>query len=129
MVPAKLRAHFEEGVITLTQAVDPCLWIFVPEEWRRVYDNLTESTNLFQAKARLIQRRIIAPAQETEFDRTGRVTVSPSLRAYANLHKECVILGMGSYLEIWDVETYRNYWAENEPEFQDAVEELGRIIS
>ena len=129
MLPSRVRAHFDEATIALTQGVDKCLWIFAPEDWKRICDNLMESTNLFQARARLIQRRIIAPAQETEFDKSGRITVSPALRDYAFLKKECVILGIGSYLEIWDVDTYKTYWEANETEFQAAAEELGKILS
>ena len=129
MLPSRVRSHFEDGTIALTQGVDACLWIFTPDDWKRICDNLMESTNLFQARARLIQRRIIAPAQETEFDKAGRVTVSPSLRDYAHLHRECVVLGIGSHLEIWDEDTYKQYWEANETEFQEAAEELGKMLS
>jgi MraZ protein len=129
LLPSRVRTHFENGTITLTTGIDTCLWIFSPDEWQRICDNLTESTNLFQSRARLIQRRIIAPAQEAEFDKTGRITVSPALRDFANLKKECVILAIGTHLEIWDEEIYRQYWEENETEFQVAAEELGKILS
>ena len=32
--------------------------------------------------------------------------ISPELRAAAGLLKEVVLLGMGSYLELWDKATY-----------------------
>ncbi len=129
MLPAKVRSCFADSTIVLTQGVDRCLWIFESEDWKRICDNLMESTNMFQARARLIQRRIIAPAQEVDPDRSGRIHISPALREYASLQKECVVLGVGSYLEIWDEQKYRSYWEENEPEFQEAAEELGRILA
>ena len=129
IMPAKVRTEFSDGLLFLTQGVDRCLWIFRPPEWKHICDSLTESTNLFQSRARLIQRRIIAPAQETELDKIGRINISPALREYAGLRKECVVLGVGTYLEIWDEEKYRSYWEENEPEFQEAAEELGRLLA
>jgi len=43
---------------------------------------------------------------DVEMDATGRVLVSPELRAAAGLTKESVLLGMGSYFELWDKATY-----------------------
>ncbi len=129
MLPAKVRSAFGGNTIVLTQGVDRCLWIFEPEEWKSICDNLMESTNMFQARARLIQRRIIAPAQEAELDRSGRIHISPALREYAGLQKECVVLGVGTYLEIRDEQKYKSYWEDNEPEFQQAAEELGKILA
>ena len=129
MLPAKVRSGFLGNTVVLTQGVDKCLWVFEPAEWKQICDNLMESTNMFQARARLIQRRIIAPAQENELDRSGRINVSPALREYAGLHKECVVLGVGTYLEIWDEQKYMSYWEENESEFQQAAEELGKLLA
>jgi MraZ protein len=129
LLPSKVRSHFEDGLMFLTQGIDKCLWIYAPDDWQRICDSLMEATNVFQAQARMIKRRIIAPSQETDFDKSGRITVSPALREYAGLHKECVILGIRSYLEIWDEATYREYWNVNEPEFQVAVEQIGKTLT
>ena len=129
ILPARVRAHFDDSGLVITQGVDTCLWLFSPDEWDRVANDLMDSTSRFQARARMIHRRIIAPAQETEMDKTGRITVSPTLREYAALKKECVILGIANYLEIWEVGLYREYWRENEAEFQSAAEELGKVLS
>jgi len=129
ILPARVRSHFDDSSLVLTQGVDSCLWIFSPDEWDRVTIDVMESTSRFQASARLLQRRIIAPAQETEMDKTGRITISQPLREYATLKKECVILGIASYLEIWDEDRYRTYCQDNEDEFQRAAEELGKVLS
>ncbi|MAG13936.1 MAG: cell division/cell wall cluster transcriptional repressor MraZ [Spirochaetales bacterium] len=129
ILPTKVRAHFDDLSLVLTQGVDTCLWIFSPDEWDRVTRDLMESTSRFQARTRLLHRRIIAPAQETEMDKTGRITISQTLREYAALRKECVILGIANYLEIWEESRYREYWLEHENEFQDAAEELGKVLS
>ena len=129
LVPSRVRAEIDEGSIVLTRGIDRCLWLFPPAEWQRIAGKLMDSTSIFQSRARMIQRRIIAPAQEAEFDKAGRINISPSLREYAGLQKECVILGIDSFLEIWDEGEYRAYWDQNESEFQQAAEELGKIIA
>ena len=109
----------------LTRGVDQCLWLFTHEEWKKIVQSLIGSTSLFQEKARLIQRRIIAPAQEAEIDRSGRINIPPTLKEYAVLKKECIILGIQTYIEIWDEKTYLDYLEENESKFKEAAEEVG----
>ena len=129
MIPSKLRTEIEGNSLVLTRGVDKCLWLFTVEEWKRISEEIMASTSIFQSRARLIQRRIIAPAQEIEFDKAGRINITPALRSAAELKKECVILGINNYIEIWDEEVYQKYWEENEADFQDAAEELGKIVS
>jgi MraZ protein len=125
--PAKLRGELAGSTFVLTQGVDKCLWLFAPEQWEVLSQKLMESTSLFQAKARLVQRRILAPAQEVEIDKLGRISIPQSLREWAGLTKDCVILGITKYIEIWDAEEYRKYWDEKESEFREATEELGGL--
>jgi len=126
-VPAKLRGELEVGTFTLTQGVDKCLWLFPPAEWKSLSEKLMSETSLFHARARLIQRRILAPSQEVELDKAGRIAIPQSLREYAGLSKDCVILGISKYVEIWDAEAYRRYLAEHESEFLEAAEVLGEL--
>ena len=129
MIPSRIRTEISGNTIVLTRGVDQCLWLFTHEEWKIVSQSLIGSTSVFQERARLIQRRIIAPAQDTEIDRSGRITIPSTLREYADLKKECVILGMLRYLEIWDGETYLKYLEENEAKFKEAAEEIGNKIA
>jgi MraZ protein len=124
-----MRTEVAGSVVVLTRGVENCLWLFPPEEWKTFSENLVGSTSLFQEKARLIQRRMIAPAQETEIDKAGRIVIPPTLREYASLSKECIILGLKKYMEIWSETSYQAYLSENEAKFKEAAEELGaRII-
>jgi MraZ protein len=129
MIPARIRADIAGNSVVLTRGVDKCLWLFTHEEWNKVVQSLIGSTSLFQEKARLMQRRIIAPAQETEIDRSGRISIPPTLKEFAELRKECIILGIQSYIEIWDEESYLSYLQTNESRFKEAAEEIGNKIA
>jgi MraZ protein len=129
MIPAKLRGEITGNVLILTRGTEKCLWLFPPEEWRQLSDKIMNAASPFNAKFSLIQRRIVAPAQEVEIDKAGRINIPPSLREYAELKKEAVILGIKKYLEIWDEELYDAYLEENEKKFQEAAEELGKLVS
>ena len=129
LIPARIRVEIAGNFIILTRGVEQCLWLFTHEEWKNFSQSLIGSTSLFQEKASLMQRRIIAPAQETEIDRTGRIIIPPTLREFAGLKKECIILGIQTYLEVWDEGSYAAYLAENEMRFKEAAEEIGNKIA
>jgi MraZ protein len=125
MIPARVRAEITGNVLVLTRGIDRCLWLFPPEQWKIKSEQLLSSTSLFHEKDRLIHRRIIAPAQEVEIDRTGRIMVPSTLREYGGLTKDCIVLGMLTHLEVWDEATYRQYWETSESRFLEAAEEIG----
>jgi MraZ protein len=129
LIPARMRTEVAGNEIILTRGVENCLWLFPPEEWKTFSENLIGSTSLFQEKARLIQRRMIAPAQETEIDKAGRIVIPQTLREYAALTKDCLILGLKKYIEIWSEAAYQTYLSENEAKFKEAAEELGGRIT
>jgi len=129
LIPARMRTEIAGNEVVLTRGVENCLWLFPPEEWKTFSENLVGSTSVFQEKARLIQRRMIAPAQETEIDKAGRIVIPQTLREYADLKKECLILGLKKYMEIWSEVDYQAYLAENEAKFKEAAEELGGRIT
>lgn len=129
MIPAKLRTELEGERLVLTRGVETCLWLFQSAQWRSLAEQLTQSTSLFQKRARILKRRIIAPAQEVEIDKAGRINIPPTLREYADLSKDTVILGLENYMEIWSEAAYREDMDSNEEEFLEAAEELGKILS
>src|SRR5690625_4779719 len=53
-------------------------------------------------EARAFIRNLAASADEQRPDGSGRITLSAAHRKYANLSKECVVIGSVDFLEIWD---------------------------
>ena len=125
--PTRLRNELTGNVLVLTQALDKCLWLFTSEEWKELSAKIMASSSPFNAQARLVLRRLIAPAQEVEFDKSGRISIPQSLREYANLTKDCVVLGVNKYIELWDSTTYQDYLSASESSFQEAAEGLSAI--
>ncbi len=127
LFPTRLRNELTGNVLILTQALDRCLWLFTPEEWKNLSGKIMESASPFNAQARLVLRRLIAPAQEVEFDKAGRLSIPQSLREYANLSKDCIVLGVNRYIELWDSAEYKTYLEETEASFNEATKELSSI--
>lgn len=129
MIPSKIRSEIEGSVLIVTRGVEKCLWLFTPDEWTRISNSIMGSTSLFKSKTRLLQRRIVAPAQECEIDKAGRINIPPSLRSSAGLTKETIVLGVEKYIEIWDEQEYSSYLDASESDFIEAAEELDDILS
>ncbi|CAN5539213.1 hypothetical protein BH09PSE5_BH09PSE5_31910 [soil metagenome] len=58
------------------------------------------------------KRVFLGNAQDVEIDGSGRILVAPELRAFAGLTKGTMLLGLGSYFELWDAERYAAHEAE-----------------
>ncbi|MFP4484065.1 MAG: division/cell wall cluster transcriptional repressor MraZ [Spirochaetota bacterium] len=129
LIPAKIRNEIAGNLLVVTRGIDTCLWVFPPEQWKKVSEGLMAAASPFTKRARLLQRWIIAPAQEVEIDRSGRINIPQALQESAGLERECIVLGLNRYLEIWDVGAYEAYLRDSEDEFQEAAEELGGLIS
>lgn len=128
LVPSRVRSLIAGNKLVLTRGIDKCLWVYTPEEWKRISSMILDSSSVFKSKTRLLQRRIIAPAQECEIDKSGRINIPPTLRDSAGLTKEVVLLAMEKYMEIWDAEEYNSYLNESEEDFLAAAEDLGDLL-
>ncbi|MFW5742633.1 MAG: division/cell wall cluster transcriptional repressor MraZ [Spirochaetota bacterium] len=129
LIPARVRNEVRENSLVVTRGIDRCLWLFAPEEWREFSAKLLSASSPLSKRGRLLQRRIIAPAQEIELDKAGRLNVPKALQESADLTKETRLLVMERYMEIWDAQAYRQYEQESEAELQEAAEELGGLVS
>ncbi|WP_407428212.1 division/cell wall cluster transcriptional repressor MraZ [Treponema sp.] len=131
LFPSKLRNELfsdsDRNVLIVTQSFDHCLWLYTLDEWKNISSKIMETASPFNARNSLVLRHFIAPAQEVELDKAGRLSIPQSLREYAHLSKDCVILGINKYMELWDAQAYADYLGENEDSLKEAAEALSNI--
>ena len=60
-------------------------------------------------KVRAYTRVLFASAYDETPDKQGRITVPPALREYADLTKDCVVVGADTRIEIWDAAAWEAY--------------------
>jgi MraZ protein len=75
------------------------------------------------AAARMRARLGFGSMVEVEPDKTGRITIPASLREYAGLDRDVVVVGVDTRFEIWDSATWDTYVAEQEAAFADMESE------
>ncbi|MEP6587657.1 MAG: division/cell wall cluster transcriptional repressor MraZ [Polaromonas sp.] len=96
------------GQFTLTKHPHGCLMVFPQNEWEKFRERIAS----LPMQAQWWKRIFLGNAMDVEMDATGRVLVSPELRKAAGISKDAVLLGMGSYFELWDAATYAAQEAE-----------------
>jgi len=107
-IPAKFRDRLAEcgaDRLVVTKSIDPCLWVFTPEEWERM-ERLASGLSTVRKVEMAFRRHIIGSAEDCPIDAQGRILIPMSLRTYAGLKKKCLIVGLVNRIEIWDNETY-----------------------
>lgn len=127
LIPGKLKTALDGEALVATQGFDKCLWLFAASVWEEVSQKLLSLSSPFSEKNRLVLRRFIAPASEVTLDKAGRLAIPQSLRLWAGLTKDCTLLGVTKYIELWDSNAYSEYLAKSEENFKSATEELSAI--
>jgi MraZ protein len=121
-LPAKFRDRLAGGLV-ITPGQERCLYVFPEAEFDRIFDRIRQAPVTSKA-ARDYQRMFMAKASDERPDKQGRVTVNADLRTYAGLDRECVVLGAGTRVEVWDATAWERYTAEQEGPFADLSEEV-----
>jgi len=103
-VPTRHRDALGAGSnqLTITKHPHGCLMIFPRSAWEEFRDRIAAQP----MAAQWWKRIFLGNAMDVEMDSTGRVLVSPELRSGAGITRDVMLLGMGSYLELWDASTY-----------------------
>ena len=121
-LPAKFRDELAEGLV-VTRGQERCLYVWSMEEFTKLTERLRD-TSVTNKSARDYVRMFFAGASDETPDKQGRVTVNAELRTYAGLTKECVVIGAGTRVEVWDEESWTRYSAEQEGPFAELSEEV-----
>lgn len=122
IIPAKFRESLGTSFV-VTRGLDQCLFVYPMEEWA-VLEQKLKALPLMKSDARAFTRFFFSGATECEWDKQGRVNIPNNLRQYANLDKECVVLGVSNRVEIWNKETWENYFEQSEESFNEIAEKL-----
>ena len=121
-LPAKFRDELAEGVV-ITKGQERCLYVFPMAEFRRVTEAMSQAP-VTQKTVRDYSRVFFASASDELPDKQGRITVPPSLREYAGLTRDCVVIGANTRVEVWDAAAWERYLADREQAFADLEEEV-----
>ena len=59
-----------------------------------------------------------------EYDKQGRINIPNPLIQYADLRKDCIIIGLDERLELWSKERWENFISDNEGNLSEIADNL-----
>jgi MraZ protein len=121
-LPARFRPELEGGLV-ICKGQDRCLYVYPVTEFGRVTDAL-RTAPVTDRRVRDYSRVLFASASNETPDGQGRITVPSTLRLYAGLEKDCVVIGANTRIEVWDAAAWQEYLEAAEPAFADIAEEV-----
>jgi MraZ protein len=122
ILPAKFRDDLAEGLV-ITKGQERCLYVFPLDEWTRITEGL-RTAPVTGKPVRDFGRVLFASASSEVPDKQGRVTVPPSLRQYAGLTRDCVVIGANTRVEVWDAAAWESYLRDTEPGYAEMADEV-----
>ena len=122
IIPSKFREEIGNSFV-VTRGLDGCLFVYSLIEWEKIVSKL-KKLPFTKKDARTFNRFFLASATVCEFDRQGRINLVNSLIEYADLKKECAIIGVNDRLEIWSLDKFNNLMAENFEKLDEVSEHL-----
>lgn len=112
----------------VTKSQDHSLAVYPRAEFETMITEKYAKAERGNPEARAYLRNLAAATDEQHPDAQGRITLSSDHRRYANLSKECVVIGNFKFLEIWDAQAWQDYQNTHEENFSAASDEALRDI-
>ena len=122
IIPAKFRSELGERFV-ITKGLDKCLFVYSETEWNKLMQKVS-SLQFTKKNVRAFERTFVGGASLIEFDKQGRINITSPLVHYANIKKECVIIGVSERLEIWSKEEFESYMKNNEDNLEQITENI-----
>ena len=122
IIPAKFREELGNSFI-ITRGIENCLFVYSMDNWERICNKLN-SLPFTKKDARNFMRFFLSGATSVELDKQGRVNVTSPLIDYANLEKECIVIGTGDRLEIWSSDNWNSFMDSTKDSMSDIAEGL-----
>lgn len=122
IIPSKFRNELGESFV-VTRGIENCLFVYSLPEWQKIVTKL-KSLPFTKKDARNFTRFFLSGATTVEFDKQGRINISTPLASYANLEKECVVVGVNDRLEIWSLDSWNKFFEDNQENLSDIAENL-----
>lgn len=122
IIPAKFRDQLGASFV-VTRGLDGCLFGYPMSAWHQLEDKL-QRLPVAKKDARAFVRLFYSAAEECHFDKQGRINLPQALITHAALDKVCVIVGVGSRLEIWAKSRWDKYSNQAAADFDNIAEDM-----
>ncbi len=106
-IPKKFRVS-TAGKYIITQGYEGSLLIAAYQSWELLVREISAKPFLME-EARDTARFLLGNANVFVIDQQGRFIVPIYLRIYGKIKSEAVFLGLGNYIELWDLVIWKEH--------------------
>jgi MraZ protein len=129
-VPSRFRdvllRDYDDRLL-ITPPWPTCLRIYPLPEWERMEATLLSKDKKDPQFQKMI-RYLVGGSEECQIDRNGRILLPALLRNQLNLKKDVVMIGMGSFFEIWNKDAWEaesSVTPQDFGDFESTMHDLG----
>lgn len=122
IIPSKFRMELGDKIV-VTRGLEKCLFLYSIDDFQKIVDKL-KAIPFTKKEVREFMRFFLSGATIVEFDKQGRITIPSTLITYAEMKKECIVIGTGDRLEIWN----KNVWDEFYNSTKDNMSEIAEKL-
>lgn len=128
LLPGGFKKQLPEGEnrFVINRGFEKCLTLYPIKSWEPIVQEFLLK-NEFDKDVRNFRRQFFGGATEVELDTAGRLLLPPTLKEYANLTKDIILVAALNNIEIWDADKYKKLFEDISPEAysQLAAEVMG----
>ncbi len=106
---------------------DHCLVAFPFDEWNSLVEQKVGSFSILRKEISAFLRFFYSSAIDCVIDKQGRLLIPQTLREYANLQKDVVLVGEGRFIEIFAKERWQEVAKQAEEGFDQIRETLANL--
>ncbi len=127
IIPSKIRQVLNERFsekFFVTRGLEKCISLYTQEAWDGIVEKVKTLPFMTGKNSRAFTRLLFSGAVECLLDKQGRILLPSSLREYAGITKDIVIVGVSSHIEIWGSESWDEYVSREGSVFEKTAEDL-----
>ena len=117
-LPKKLRDQIGGNSIILSRGFERCIFGYDRDDWLKEAEKQV-SLPISDSKVRTLKRYMFSGAADVELDSQGRFVIPQSLKEYAQIEGEMIVIGAGDHFEIWNSAVWGKHLETIEKTFLD----------
>lgn len=103
-----------DGSAFVTRGFDQNLLVLPPDKFHQLAESISDAS-MTGSDGRDFRRWIFSSASRVDVDKAGRILIPQFLRTFAGLGSDAVVVGNGTYFEIWSSDQWSQHEAANDP--------------
>jgi len=126
IIPARFRQALKANdvkTLFLTRGLDGCLFLFPESEWR-IAENRFRQIPFTKGEGRKFNRLFFSGATAVTIDRLGRLLIPKTLKEFAQIKQEVVVVGVSTRMEVWAKEQWQAFYEGSRQSFEEIAERV-----